>query len=281
VAIPLIGCGGDEKESEEMPSTPFASAVPHSGFFDSDGVKIHYETLGEGHPIILVHGIESSIKGNWKGTGWFEILQPIRRVIALDCRGHGLSGKPHEPAAYEGDKMPGDILNLMDHFGIVKADLFGYSMGALLSAALLARHRDRFTSVILGGVGNIFAGLGGDMNRAIVAALRAENASEVTDPIGLAFRLFAESDPDNDLEALATCAGNVGDPVTPADYAGVDIPVLVVKGEDDEVFSGADTAATAAAIPGAKLVTIPGTDHLSVVRDQRFRDAVLAFLKEQ
>lgn len=264
-----------------MTSTPFANAVPPSGFFDSDGVKIHYETLGGGKPIILVHGIESSIKGNWKGTGWFDTLQPIRRVIALDCRGHGLSGKPHDPAAYEGDRMPGDILNLMDYFGIEKADLFGYSMGAFLSAALLARHRGRFTSVILGGVGNVFEGIGVEMNRAIVAALLAEDSSKITDPIGLAFRLFAESDPDNDLEALAACAGHVGDPVKPADYVGVDIPVLIVKGEDDEVFSGADTAVTAAAIPGAKLMTIPGTDHLSVVPDQRFKDAVVAFLKEQ
>ncbi len=264
-----------------MTSTPSAAAVPSSGFFDSDGVKIHYETFGGGKPVVLVHGIESSIKGNWKDPSWFDTLRPIRRVVALDCRGHGQSDKPHDPAVYEGDRMPGDILNLMDYLGIEKADLFGYSMGAFLSAALLARHIDRFTSVILGGVGNVLKGLNAEMNRAIVDALLAEDLAKITDPVALAFRVFAESDPSNDLEALAACAGHVGDPVKPADYADVDIPVLIVKGENDEVFSGADTARTVAAIPSARLISIPDTDHLSVVPDQRFKDAVVAFLKEQ
>jgi 3-oxoadipate enol-lactonase len=55
--------------------------------FDSDGVPIHYEVFGRGEPIILVHGLASSLKGNWMDTGWIEALSPIRQVVALDCRG--------------------------------------------------------------------------------------------------------------------------------------------------------------------------------------------------
>jgi len=271
--MPVTGWSSEEEERKAM------STLSPAGYFDSGGLKIHYETWGEGYPIVLVHGFASNLKGNWVDTGWVETLRPARRVVALDCRGFGESDKPHDSVAYEGDKMPQDVLNLMDYLGIGKADLFGYSMGAFISAGLMARHRVRFTSAILGGVGNVFAGLPADMNRAIADALLAEDPSQITDLTGKLFRAFAELDPNNDLKALAACCGHVGDPIRPADYTGLDIPVLVVNGGNDAV--AANVNQTAAGIPGAKLIMIPDTDHLTVVPDQRFKDAVLAFLKEQ
>lgn len=256
-----------------MSSTP-----PPSGFFDSEGVKIHYETYGEGSPIVLVHGFAASIKLNWTATGWVDALKPLRRVVALDCRGHGLSGKPHDSEAYDGDRMARDVLNLMDYLGIQKADLFGYSMGSFIAAALLAHHRMRFTSVILGGGGNVLKGLPADTGRSIAEGLAADDTSTVTDPVGLAFRMFAQLDPDNDLKALAACSGNPAPPIDAASLAGVDVPVLVIKGGNDTTTD--DAAPTAAAIPGAKLVIIPDTDHLTVVPDQRFKDEVLNFLRQ-
>ena len=73
MAIPLIGCGKDEEEAKAT-STPVATAaaVPPSGFFDSDGVKIHYETFGSGYPIILIHGFTANLKVNWLGPNWVE-----------------------------------------------------------------------------------------------------------------------------------------------------------------------------------------------------------------
>ena len=129
--------------------------------FDSGGAAIHYEVFGQGKPIVLVHGFASSLQGNWVSTGWIEALTPIRRVVALDCRGHGESDKPHDPEAYAGDAMAEDVTLLMDHLGIEKADLFGYSMGGRISMQLLASHPERFTSVVLGGVGRLPGGDGG------------------------------------------------------------------------------------------------------------------------
>ncbi|MCL4241634.1 MAG: alpha/beta fold hydrolase, partial [Dehalococcoidia bacterium] len=74
--------------------------------FSSDGVSINYIDEGQGPPIVLVHGFASSLHGNWRATGIADALVTSgRRVVALDCRGHGRSGKPHDPEAYGGTKM--------------------------------------------------------------------------------------------------------------------------------------------------------------------------------
>jgi pimeloyl-ACP methyl ester carboxylesterase len=268
----VFGCG----KGEEKKGTPTALAtVAPSGFFDSDGVRIHYETFGEGKPIVLVHGFPISFELNWVGTKWVEALQPLRRVVGLDCRGFGDSDKPHDPDAYGVANMAGDVLRLMDHLSIDKADLFGYSMGAMISAHLLVHHSERFTTVILGGVGNLFEPGREEQMRKSVDYLLVDDPSQITDPFGKTFRTIADGVAGNDRLALAACAHRLFERVEPADFAGVDIPVLFVSGANDT-----DPTAMAAATPGAKLALIPDTDHFTVIPDQRFKDAVLAFLKE-
>ena len=71
-----------------------------SGFFDSNSLKIYYETFGKGKPIILIHAWSTNLKREWLDTQWVEALSAIRWVVALDCRGHGKSGKPHNQKAY-------------------------------------------------------------------------------------------------------------------------------------------------------------------------------------
>jgi len=271
----IFGCSDDDKKTGAI-ATATPVEAPPSGFFDSDGVRIHYETWGQGRPIVLVHGFSASLTANWVVTGWVDFLKLTRRVIALDCRGHGESDKPHEPEAYGGDKMGGDVLRLLDYLDIEKADLFGYSMGGYISAGLLADHQERFNSVIMGGVGDPF-GSGADMvTDAIAEGLLAPDASTITDPLAKGFRVFAESNPDNDLQALAACLGRVREPLQPADFADVNIPALIVNGTDDVLSLNAQKFADA--IPGAVLVQIDGRDHLTVVPDQRFKDDVMTFL---
>lgn len=242
--------------------------------FDSDGVSIHYEIFGEGRPIVLVHGFTANLRGNWVLASWTDTLTPIRQVVALDCRGHGESGKPHEPEQYGMDRMGGDVLRLMDHLGIERADLFGYSMGGRISLHLLMHHQERFDRVVLGGVGGGFTR--GRSN--IAEALLADDPSTITDETGKAFRLFAELNKRNDLQALAACMQAPRGTADPSRLAAISTPVLIVKGERDTVVGSADELA--AAIPGARVLLIPDRDHVSVVPDQRFKEGVVQFLKE-
>jgi pimeloyl-ACP methyl ester carboxylesterase len=246
-------------------------------FFDSDGVKIHYEVSGEGPPIVLVHGFASSLQNNWVLTGWVNrLVDGGRRTIALDCRGHGESDKPHDPAAYSGNAMSRDVINLMDALAIDKADLFGYSMGGWISMELMTRHPERFRRVVLGGVGGVFRGA--TDSSAIASALAANDPSTVTHPVGQRFREFAESQ-GNDLKALAACIGRPR-PRFDAEMLGkVRLPVLVAVGEKDDLVGRAD--ALVAAIPGARSVYVPDRDHLTVVPDPRFKEAILSFLAEE
>lgn len=121
---------------------PLALAGPVAAedrFFDSAGVRIRYVEEGRGEPVVLVHGYTSDIEGQWIETGVSPALSRHHRVIAFDARGHGKSGKPHDPRAY-GPEMARDVVRLLDHLGIAKAHVVGYSMGAHIVAQLLTLH---------------------------------------------------------------------------------------------------------------------------------------------
>ncbi len=108
-------------------------------------------------------------------------------------------------------------------------------------------------------------------------ALLAKDASKVTDPIAKGFRAFAEENK-SDLKALAAYQQARRTPLGGATLAQVSVPVLIVNGEADALVGSPDELA--AAIPGARLVKVPDCDHLTVVLDQRFKDAVISFLNE-
>mgnify|MGYP006278112075 CR=1 FL=1 len=253
-------------------------------FTNALGHRIHYETRGAGPALVLVHGWGSDARGNWLSTGWVDALCDLRRIVLLDVRGHGLSDKPLDPACYGYADMAQDVLGLLDHLRIERADYLGYSMGAFMGAWLLGHAGGRFRSMILGGVG-IETPASIAAVDAVAAALRTADAAAVTDPVGRAVRAFVDADPAIDAvarEALAVSALRMwpeGDAVAlgGAGLAAVARPVLLVVGSEDRPY--VDTVdRVAAAIPGARTVRLPGCDHLSAVRAPAFRAAVRELL---
>ena len=244
-------------------------------------MRIHHEVVGEGRPLVLVHGWGASSRRHWVDLGWVDVLAPVRQLVLLDSRGHGRSEAAHSQEDYGYQAMSEDVLEVMDELGIASADLFGYSMGAFIGVSLLGHHRDRFRSMVLGGIGEETEESAAACHL-IAASLRADDPSTITDPVGRAYRRYVDADPANDREALALAALQMWPDGHPLALGGdgladVDIPVLIVNGADDHPY--VDSAGRlAAAIRGAELVTIPGTDHHSVVDDPRFMAVVLDFL---
>ena len=242
--------------------------------FDSDGVRLHYEVNGpqNGHPVVAVHGFASDYHLNWVGSRWQETLtQAGFRVIGLDCRGHGHSDKPHEEAAYSVDTMAGDVVRLLDHLDIDAAAYLGYSMGSRIGLQVVMQLAPRVSRAVLGGIGAAGAIA---KARAIAHALRSGEPTD--DPVAATFYRFASARPINDLQALAACIVGLQPHEDPARLSSIKTPILVVVGDQDLIARNAPQLVEL--VPSARLVTIPGRDHMSAVPARDFKRAALDFL---
>ncbi|MBX3548141.1 MAG: alpha/beta fold hydrolase [Xanthobacteraceae bacterium] len=246
--------------------------------FTHDGTTISYLDEGAGDPVVLVHGFASNKETNWVYPGWIKPLVDAGfRVIALDNRGHGASTKYYETERYHIPEMTKDVIALLDHLKIEKADLVGYSMGARISAYAAAHYPSRVRSATLGGMGiNLTQSVSsGDT---VAKALEAPNIADVTDPVGLSFRKFAEQTK-SDLKALAALSYSHQRIVPREDAARIRVPVLVVVGTKDDIAGSGEELAEL--IPGAKFVSLEDRDHMRTVGDTKFKKAVIEFLKER
>jgi pimeloyl-ACP methyl ester carboxylesterase len=246
--------------------------------FDSDGVRIDFLDEGEGEPILLIHGFASNLATNWVGPEWVRTLKGAgRRVIAYDNRGHGRSEKLYDPDVYGAPATAEDGRRLLDHLGIARADVMGYSMGARIAAFLALRHPARVRGLVLAGLGiNMVRGMVG--TGPIARALEAPRSEDVTNDTARSFRAFAEST-GSDLKALAACIRGPREKITAADLATLTVPTLVAVGTED-VIAGSG-AGLANLIPGAQLLDIPGRDHMQALGDARFKQGVLDFLTKR
>jgi pimeloyl-ACP methyl ester carboxylesterase len=246
--------------------------------FQHGSVEIAFLDEGEGEPIILVHGFASTKDVNWVHPGWIATLTAAgRRAIALDNRGHGASSKLYEPAAYHTATMAEDVVALMDHLELARADVMGYSMGARITAFLASKHPSRVRSAVLGGLGiHLVDGVG--LPTSIADALEAPSPATVTDPVGRTFRAFAEQTR-SDLTALAACIRGSRQTLTREEAAAIPMPVLIAVGTEDKVAGSAN--ALMALMPNAQVLDIPRRDHMLAVGDKVFKAGVLQFLERR
>lgn len=218
-------------------------------------------------PVVLVHGFGTSFDLTWRANGWVDLLgDEGREVIGVDLLGHGDAPKPTDPAAY--DDLGARVLDALPADPV---DAIGFSLGAKTLLQVAAADPGRFRSIIVSGVGaNLFRR---SDHSAVVEAVRS--GDDGGDP---ALRYFAglADLPGNDRAALAACMENGGGGVTVEQLVAITCPVLVVLGDAD--FAGpADPLVDA--LPDARLVTLPRTDHAKTPKSFAFIDAALDFLR--
>jgi len=219
-------------------------------------------------PVVLLHGFATSSARTWWENGWLDLLKEAgREPVAIDILGHGNADKPHDPAAYadlEGwvaERLPDGPL-----------DAIGFSLGARLLLGVAMADPPRFRRLVVLGVGrNLFERGAADV---IADAIQAGDAPE--NPAADYFARLA-AHPENDREALLACLQAPMKLLTAEGLARVGASVLVVIGERD--FAGpADPLVEA--LPDARLVVLPRTDHFSTPKDFLAMDAALKFLDD-
>jgi pimeloyl-ACP methyl ester carboxylesterase len=246
--------------------------------FHNGDVEIAYLDEGDGEPIVLVHGFASSKNVNWIYPTWVsELRKAGRRVIALDNRGHGESGKLYDAASYEIAIMAGDVIALLDHLGIERADVMGYSLGSRMTAVMALSQPQRLRSAILGGIG-IGMITGGGPGENVALALEAPSLQDVTDPVGRTFRAFADQTR-SDRRALAACLRGSRRLMTRDEAAGIGVPVLIAVGTTDEIAGSAQ--ALSRIISGSQVLDIPNRDHMRAVGDKVYKAGVIDFLSRR
>lgn len=198
-------------------------------------------------------------------------------MIGFDHRGHGASQKLYEPDLYDTRHMAEDAKRLLDHLGIARADVIGYSMGARVGAQMALLFPDVVRSLVMGGLGiHLVDGVG--LPQSIAEALEAPSLADVTDPMGRMFRSFADSNK-ADLAALAACIRGSRQVLTREEVARIWQPVLVAVGTRDQVAG--DARALVELLPDGTLLDIPNRDHNPAVGDKVFKEGALAFLKRR
>lgn len=257
-------------------------------FFDAGGVTLRYIDEGQGEPVLLIHGFCGSVHLQWGGPGIVESLAKDYRVIAYDHRGHGRSSKPHDAEKY-GTQMVEDAIRLLDHLGIDKAHIVGYSLGAFITDKLLAEHPERFLTATLAGGG--WAKANDDRAEVIGEVARSLDEGKGIGP--LLRRLTPEGRPQpsesrlrtanrlfslcNDQRALACVIRSMkAFTVTEEQLRANRVPTLAIVGEIDPIKVTVDELSQV--MSNLEVRVIKNADHMRAFVRPEFMQALKEFL---
>lgn len=241
-------------------------------FAASDGVELAWRELGEGRPVLLLHGLFSNAETNWIRFGHAEeIAGRGFRVIMPDLRGHGASAAPHDPAAYPPDVLARDGMELIAHLGLADYDLGGYSLGGRTSARMViggARPRRLIVSG-MGLRGMLETGRSGGHFRKVLTGIGTHERGS-PEWLAEAFLKTTGVDPKAMLALLDSFVDS-----TEAELRTIAMPTLVLVGDEDKDNGPAE--ALADLLPDARFVEVPG-NHMSAVTKPELGKAIADFL---
>ncbi len=260
-------------------TAPAIAQQPATQSFDSNGVQIQFVDKGRGAPVVLLHGFTGSYARHWEAPGVMAALETAGyRVIAMDCRGHGQSSKPHEASQY-GLEMVQDVLRLLDHLRIDRAHIVGYSMGGAIASQLLVKHPARVKTVTmlgagweggdLGTISSLMTALADGFAKRDASALigrvnsGGQNGPTEAEIAAMNESLFAR----NDHLALSACARAMAAlfDVPAESLRATQVPVLAIVGDQDAPnVDGVKRLKTV--VRGLEVVDLPGANHATSVR---------------
>lgn len=242
-------------------------------FHGRDGLELAYHELGEGRPVVLLHGIMGDYS-QWIDPGPARMIADAgHRVILPDFRGHGASGRPHDPAAYPPDVLAEDGLALVEQLGLDDYVLGGYSLGGRVTMRMLVRGARPRSAIIVGqgldAIDDATSRTGG--YRGVLTAII--NGAEL-DPAGRETAYWLRRSGADPVALRHVLDTHVATPIEA--LGDIETPTLVAIGDADHSHDTADRLA--AAMPAAKYVRVPG-NHMTAVGAPEFGAAVLDWLR--
>lgn len=255
-------------------------------YFESNGVRLHFTDEGQGEPVILIHGLAANADLNWRIPRVVARLRRHFRVISLDARGHGLSAMPMEPRYY-GTEMVEDVVRLMDHLGLPKAHVIGYSMGGFITLKLAMTHPERLLSASPCASGwGTFEGENAALFEALYTSILERGSFEP-----LTRKLEVGSNPPrwkirlvdgavglvNNMPALGNLIHAFPEFEIPQEQlTRNEVPILSIVGTRDPLKE--NVALMRGILANHEIIEIRGTDHLTTVFHPRFIRGLEQFL---
>jgi pimeloyl-ACP methyl ester carboxylesterase len=238
----------------------------------SDGVELAWHEMGEGRPVVLLHGLFSDANMNWIKFGSAERIAAAGfRVIMPDLRAHGLSGKPHGGQFYPKGILARDLTELIAKLDVTEYDLGGFSLGSRTTVEGVGEGLTP-RRAILGGAG--LEGLQNWKRRKtfFLDAINLFDEVQRGDPHWLSIQFMKSQKVDR--IAAAQLLESFEDAFM--DWLkAFTMPTLVVCGSEDEDNGSAEELA--AALPNAEFSEVPGT-HMSSITKPQFGEAIAEFL---
>jgi pimeloyl-ACP methyl ester carboxylesterase len=267
----VISAARADERWQSLPSTPPPIASDRAGEADVNGIRIHYAVYGHGSPVVFLHG--GLANADYWGRQVTDVAA-FHTVVLIDSRGHGRSTRDARPYGY--DLMADDVIGLMDRLKIAKADIVGWSDGAILGLDLAIRHKDRVGKVFAFAANTVTSGVkdGVEKNPTFAAFIeRGGGEYRRLSATPCEYDAFVEQ-----ISRMWAEQPNWSD----AQLRAIDTPVLVVDGDHDEAIKREHTEYIAATIPHAGLLILPNASHFAFLQDPgQFNFAILHFLGDQ
>lgn len=244
------------------------NASTHRDLVREAGVRLRYFPVDLNDAqlplVLLVHGFGASYQHNWVQTGWVRALNAAgRSSIGLDLRGHGSSGKPHDPDAYLPERHVADLAAVLDDCAAEQVDVVAYSMGSRMTWELLRSCPGRVRRAVLAGFGPYSA----------PRVAGHEEAGSSAEALAAASAL-----PGNDPKALTACQqGEARHPFT-VDPVPEQVALLFAAGSYDTIAGGMEELAER--VPAAQSMWVAGRNHRNAVAARALKTEALRFLAQ-
>ena len=268
-----------------LANTMFASAQGTGQRVDVNGMKMYYEVSGSGDPLVVLHGAYMNIPSM---GAIIPMLAKTHKVYAVEMQGHGRTTDIERPITYQ--NLADDVAAFMNAVGLQRADVFGYSMGALVGLQLAIRHPGKVNKLAAASVAYDLSGWQPAFT-AFIPQMTVEMI--VAMPFAQDYRKLAPN-PDGFPALVRKLIALEKEPMAwEADVKALKTPVLIITGDADvatlehsvamfRLLGGGGMGDMGVPLPAARLAVMPATSHTAVITQPDLLHAFIEpFLKGQ